>query len=98
MGLRIGGGIGPISVSTTVDEDDVIGFIGFAVYLGIAILLLGWPWFLSTYVAVKVFHADINGTTRNVVGWVFEGPWLVFCALVAILGTYVMIREWWDSL
>lgn len=59
---------------------------GFVVFL-VAILALAWPWFLGSYVAVA-FGAENPSTTRAVVGWLFEIPWLVFLVVAAVAASH----------
>lgn len=59
------------------------GDSGGLLLIGAAVLTLAWPWLLGSWVAVQ-FGAANPSTTRTVVGWVFELPWLVFLVVAAV--------------
>jgi hypothetical protein len=84
MGVGIGGGIGPVRVSAHVSGRSSAN--GCAIFFGVVlgILFLFWPYALSTYVAVKVFDVAKDSTACNVIGWIFEAPWLLLLLLTYI--------------
>src|SRR6187455_911542 len=60
------------------DNDSSMTWVLFIVFL-----LLAWPYFLGTYVAVQL-GADNPSTARNVTGWVFEALWLLLLSSIFI--------------
>lgn len=91
LGLRggisnqgFGVGVGPFSAGSSWgrrrrSSRDGGGFFAFLAL----VVSIAWPWWLGTFIAVKLGAADPS-TARTVVGWIFEVPWLVFvCLLVA---------------
>lgn len=53
------------------------------------ILLLTWPWFFGTWLAVAVFHAANPSTARTATGAIFEGVWLTAIAV----GAFIEVRR-----
>lgn len=83
--MRFGVGIGPFSVSAS--DRDVAGcipgllwivFVAFPIAVAVA-----WPYWLATYIAVEGFGVADPSTTRTVVGWVAEAPYLVILLALA---------------
>lgn len=68
------------------DDDSALFWL-----LVIVFLLLAWPYFLGTYVAVQL-GADNPSTARNVTGWVFEVLWLILLVSICI-GVWVHARH-----
>jgi hypothetical protein len=53
--------------------------------VGLAVLTAVWPWWLGAFLAVRLFGADNPSTTRTLVGWLFEIPWLIVLVVVVVL-------------
>ncbi|GGF16680.1 hypothetical protein GCM10007298_10890 [Williamsia phyllosphaerae] len=53
----------------------------------IVAFVAAWPYLLATYVAVQL-GADNPSTTRAIIGWVFETPWLVFLIIVGLMAAF----------
>lgn len=53
------------------------------------ILLLTWPWFFGTWLAVAVFHAANPSTARTATGAIFEGVWLI----AIVVGAFIEVRR-----
>ncbi|WP_157112078.1 hypothetical protein [Nocardia beijingensis] len=53
-----------------------------AVLVGLTVAL-AWPFMVATAIAVNGFGVANPSTTRTVIGWVAEVPWLVFLVVLA---------------
>lgn len=56
-----------------------------ALLLFTVFMLLAWPYYLGTWLAVQ-FGAGNPSTARDVAGWFFEALWLVFLLTIAVGG------------
>lgn len=63
-------------------KTDSGGSFALGLLLFVVFMLLAWPYYLGTWLAVQ-FGAGNPSTARDVVGWFFEVLWLVFLVTIA---------------
>lgn len=88
----IGAGVGPVSAgasfkprrSSSSSSSDSMGFWGVAIIGVLCFALAAWPYWLFTFIAVKLFDAGRHSTARTLTGWIPEGLWLALVLLVGI--------------
>ena len=87
MGVRLGGGVGPVRVSVgapRVSKGCSQGCLSFVLIVGVVALISAWPWMLGTHIATK--HGHPKGTRDyNLAGWIPEGAWIALILLVFVL-------------
>jgi hypothetical protein len=87
----IGGGFGPLSAGTPWRRSRRSRGSS-AGGLGVVLLVLAlWPYWLGTYVAVKLGSANPS-MQRSVIGWIFEVAWLIVLA-EAIIRKFIKHRR-----
>jgi len=77
VGVRIGGGIGPVraSVGLRAPRGSGSGCLSLLLVSAAITAVSGWPWFLGTYLATQ--HGQAKGSTAyNLAGWIPEGAWI----------------------
>ncbi len=52
--------------------------------VAILVIAIAGPYFLGAYLAVHLGGADNPSTTRTLVAWLFEVPWLIAIAFFAV--------------
>ena len=52
--------------------------------VAILVIALAAPYFLGAYVAVHFLGAGVTSTTRTLVAWLFELPWLIALGFFAV--------------
>lgn len=93
----VGAGIGPVSAAArwpsaprrNSASSGGGGIIGFAIVAGALLLTLAWPWFLGSYLAVRL-GAHNPSVARTFVGWIFEIPWLA----LLIIGPILLVKRY----
>lgn len=59
------------------------GNVGGALIVALLVVAIAGPFYLGAWLAVQ-FGAENPSTARTLVGWIFEVPWLVFVAFMAL--------------